>query len=179
MRTKQADRFSKEANSQSFLSESQYMESKAAVVSLLEEARPLHCLLTEKDHAFLLRHLEEALKWREGVFPLLGQYLRVKLADARVIPTQDAPRDVATGNSRIVYSMNEGHEESRVLVHSQPYFTVGFSLPVASFLGAALVGMSAGQQMPYLHSDSSVGYVLLKEVAFQPESAADETRGSA
>jgi hypothetical protein len=38
--------------------------------------------------------------------------------------------------------------------------------------GATLLGMRAGQSAPLLRADGTIGQVVLKDVAFQPEAAA-------
>ncbi len=146
-------------------------QSEKPLSSALDDLRPLDCVLTERDHSILNGRLQELLGYGEGVFPLLSRYLLAKLDDARIVETAKVSRDIATGNSRVIYALDAGHEDSRVLVHSHNYFVAGFSLPITSFLGLAILGAGAGQRLPYLEADGTLRQVLLKEVAYQPESS--------
>ena len=136
-----------------------------------EELRPIDCCLTCKDYTLLEGHLINALAAEWSYYPLLVRLIRTKLADARVILSDDMDQDVATGNSRVVFSLDGKHDDSRVLMHWDHAPMVGFGLRINTLLGATLLGMRAGQSAPLLRADGTFGYVNLKQVAFQPEAA--------
>lgn len=140
----------------------------------LDRVRPLDCLLTERDRAALEGHLDRLGGYGEGIYPQLLRYLDAKLADALRVRDDEIPRGLATGNSRIVYALPHGGEESRILVHSTNDFVVGFSLPTATLLGAALLGAMAGQRVPYLTAEGELRHAEIRAVPFQPEAAREE-----
>lgn len=132
----------------------------------LEVLRPLHCCLTCEDYSRLESHLYTSSVSSSS--PVL-RLLRVKLADAIVVPADTVGEDVATINSRLIYVVDGCRSDCRVLVTDENDLGVGFNLPVTTLLGATLLGMRNGQRAPFLRADGSVGYVLLKRVAFQPQ----------
>jgi regulator of nucleoside diphosphate kinase len=91
------------------------------------------------------------------------------LADASVVPSDAVDDDVATINSRLVYVVDGYRSDSRVLVNCENDLAVGFNLPVTTLLGATLLGMRSGQRAALLREDGSIGQVLLKRVAYQPQ----------
>lgn len=140
----------------------------------LERIRPLDCLLTERDRAALEGHLDRLTGYGEGIYPQLLRYLAAKLDDALRVGDDEVPQGLATGNSRIVYSLRPGHEESRILVHSTNDYVVGFSLPSATLLGAALLGGLAGQRVPYLTAEGELCHAEIRAVPFQFGHPGDE-----
>jgi regulator of nucleoside diphosphate kinase len=142
-----------------------------------EALRPLCCCLTAKDYTLLEGHLIKSREIGSGIYRLLGPLIRAKLADASIVLTDDVDFDVATGNSRVVFSADAGADESRVLVHWDEHYVVGLSLPIDTLLGTTLLGMRAGQRAPLLRADGTIGTVLLRSVAYQPEAARRRAAG--
>lgn len=137
----------------------------------LETLRPLDCYLTSRDYTLLEAHLLRLLDGGTDTDPLLARLIRTKLADARLVLTDDVEPTVATGNSRIVFATDGGREVERVLVHWDGHVALGPALPVQSLAGATLLGMRVGQRAPLIRPDGSVGYVTLDAVLHQPEAA--------
>jgi regulator of nucleoside diphosphate kinase len=125
--------------------------------------------LTSKDYTLLEGHL--ARLGEEGPQPLLSRLMRTKLSRARVVLTNDVDADVATGSSRIVFSADGGPDQSRILVHWDNNRVLGECLRVATLLGTTVLGMRAGQAAPLLRADGTLGWLVLKDVVFQPEAA--------
>ncbi len=142
-------------------------------LSDVDALRPFECWLTGRDHALLEGHL---LRSVDSL--LLSRLIRAKLADARLVLSDDVESDIATGNSHIVYSVDGKPDESRVLVHWDHEAMVEYSLPVNTLLGVTLLGMKAGQRAPLMRADGTVGEVFLRQIAFQPEAARRPASGT-
>lgn len=123
--------------------------------------------LTSRDYTLLEGHLYRL--GEDGPQPLLARLIRTRLSHARVVLTGDVDADVATGDSRVVISVDGRPDESRLLVHWDDSRVTGDTLRVATLLGVTVLGMRAGQEARLLRADGSLGRVLLREVAFQPE----------
>jgi regulator of nucleoside diphosphate kinase len=127
------------------------------------------CCLTSRDYTLLEGHLLRMGDSDSGAEPVLAALIRAKLARARVVLSADVDPDVATGGSRIVYSADEGPEQRRTLVH---WDSPGEDpLPVASLLGATLLGMRVGQLALVPRHDGGASRVSLVAVPLQPEAA--------
>jgi regulator of nucleoside diphosphate kinase len=124
--------------------------------------------LTTKDYSLLQGHLIRLRS--DGVDGLAARVLRAKLEHAVVLPPDLVEPDVATAGSRLEYVVDGRAEESR-LEHWYRHHTVGATVVVTSILGAVLLGMRGGQSAPLPRADGSVGRVVLRKVAYQPEAA--------
>lgn len=142
----------------------------------LETLRPLVCCLTSRDYTLLEAHLWRLLEGGADADLLLARLIRTKLADARLVLSDDIEPTVATGNSHVVFTADGGREVSRVLVHWDDDAVSGPTLPIPSLPGATLLGMHVGQRAPLIRPDGSVGYVALEAVLRQPEAARRQVR---
>lgn len=142
----------------------------AARAPRIEWMRPLQSCLTCKDYTLLEGHLLNlGSSGKED--PLLARLIRTKLADTRVVLSDDVAPDVATANSRIVLREEDAPESEKVLVHWDHECTNSFALPICSLLGTTLLGMRAGERAALLRDDGTVSSVELLRVDFQPEAA--------
>ncbi len=98
------------------------------------------------------------------------RFLSRELDRAIVCQPDIVPPNVVTMNSRIFFRRHSGQPVlSRTLVYDDDYAVVGGTLSVFTPLGAALLGLRDGSQMPYV-SREGVRYVAVVErVAYQPE----------
>lgn len=120
--------------------------------------------LPELDHLQLQHHLEQCERFRQPEWRLLACVLRdkIKMTD----PVSDPPaRDLAIGGSRVTYSVNRGPARTGLLAHRARSASGISVIPVASLLGATLIGMVAGQRAPLLLEGGSVLTVRLLEVS--------------
>jgi len=127
-----------------------------------------HCFLTSKDHAIL-----QSLRERAGR-DLNENYLHLldnKLSTAIIVLHQDVPRNVATLNSRVDYSVNGGPIDSCVLINNEELALAGMTLPITSLRGLALLGMVEGGQILIEHASGARERITLNRVAYQPEAA--------
>lgn len=139
----------------------------------LETMRPVTSRLTSRDYTLLEAHLWRLLEsdTASPIDRLLARLIRTKLADAAVVLSDDIEPLVATGNSRIRFSIDDRPAESRLLAHWDSQASVDSLLPIPTFAGVTLLGMAAGQRAPLLRADGSIGAVQLVAVTYQPEAA--------
>ena len=131
--------------------------------SLAEVMPRLRCrpVLPEADHQQLLLHLEVCEKNRGPSWTLLAYVLQNKLVNCEPVGTS-VDRDIVTGGSFVTYSVGGGAATSGLLVHrARPGLLQSGVVPVASLLGATLIGMRTGQRAPLLCEDGSVKSLLV------------------
>lgn len=149
----------------------------AAESPRLEMLRPIKCQLTSRDYVLLEGHLLKLLAGQDPADGLLLRLIRTKLADTGIVLSNDIAPDVATGDSRLVYSIDGDTGKTGVLRHWAHEHDGPDAVPVLSRLGITMLGMKANQQVPLLREDGSLGQVALIKVAFQPEAARQTPRG--
>ncbi len=137
----------------------------------LETMRPVTSRLTSRDYTLLEAHLWRLLDadCAPSDDRLLARLIRTKLADATVVLSDDIEPSIATGNSRIRFSIDDRPAESRLLAHWSSQASVDSLLPIPTFVGVTVLGMAAGQRSPLLRADGSIGAVQLDAVTYQPE----------
>lgn len=123
--------------------------------------------LTAADFALLQSCLEQS----PGSDAFTSLLVKRKLASARVVLPSDVPADVATINSRVVFRLDGGATETRVLVHWDHDLAQGLTLPVTTPLGIALLGMTGGKDVAVLLRGGRTRHLSLVRVAYQPERA--------
>jgi len=92
-----------------------------------------NCCLTTKDFAVLEVMLERRRAFADPIVHILEQ----KLSSADVVPNGSVGPDIVTLNSRVVFSIDAGHAETRTLVRNEVRGPVGSSLSVATRREAA------------------------------------------
>lgn len=140
-----------------------------SICEAIQKIRPIEAWLTSQDARRLREHLGRCDDIGSGVYPLLGALIRAKLADAVPVDRDEIGPEIATGYSRVIYALDGRAPQSQVLFHSGYPETGEFGLPICTLLGATLLGMRAGQCVPFLRADGTRGSVGLLEVAYQPE----------
>lgn len=141
----------------------------AVEAEAIRKIRPIEARLTGEDARRLQEHLGRCEDIGSGVYVLLGEFIRAKLADAVLVGPDEIDPDLATGYSQVVYAVGGGALQSKVLSHRDYVGTGQFVLSIRSLLGATLLGMKAGQCAPLLRADGTAGTVELHEVLCQPE----------
>jgi len=137
---------------------------------------PLPCRLTTKDQA-ILETLLERCQDQGGAYAAL---IARKLAGAEVRPGRDIPANVVTLDSRVLYRVDGGPAETRIVARSAvggP--VVGLLLPLTTLRGLALLGMAEGESVVVEEGGAQVT-LSVQAVAYQPEAARREAQiGSA
>ncbi|RTL97662.1 MAG: nucleoside-diphosphate kinase [Hyphomicrobiales bacterium] len=131
--------------------------------------------LTAKDFAVI----EAMLMRRRAFADPMAPTLERKLAESRVIATGAVEPDLATLNSRVIFRAGGGSSQTRTLVQAEASAPVGSSLPVATWRGLCLLGMTAGQSALAERPDGAAEPILLEDVAYQPEAARRAARDRA
>jgi regulator of nucleoside diphosphate kinase len=125
------------------------------------------CELTSKDHAILEVMHERSSALGEPIAPML----REKLAGARVVLRDEVHPDVVTLNSRVLFNVDGGVKQTRIVVQGELRALVGMTIPLATPLGIALLGLSPGQAATIERADGTLETVHLERVLYQPEAA--------
>ena len=136
----------------------------------IQRVRPIEAWLIREDARRLREHLARCEKIGSGVYPLLGAFIRTKLADAVIGDPQQVGPDVATGYSLVIYTVDGQASRSQVLSHWPSPIRGGFGLSTCSLLGATLLGMKVGQRSLLLRADGTTGTVELLGIAYRPAS---------
>lgn len=99
-------------------------------------------------------------------FLRLARLIRARSSDAQVVDADELPDDIVTGAALITFAVGRHRPETRRLYQWDCPARVG-GLPIGSFLGATLIGMSAGQRAPLIDGDGVVGVVQVLAVHAQ------------
>lgn len=97
-------------------------------------------IITTRDH-FVLDEIA-CLRMRSG--DAAARILIEKLKCSKIVSPEDVPADVITLGSRVVFSVDGGDAEARVLTHPDAHSVSAWSLPITAPRGAALLGLRAG-----------------------------------
>jgi regulator of nucleoside diphosphate kinase len=100
-------------------------------------------ILSTKDFTILEAMCDNAF----GHYDLLVPLIRRKIDRAIVVFRDDLPREIASINSRVVFSVNGGESDTRVLSTGQLTAPVGMVLPITAARGLALLGLGEGQEI--------------------------------
>jgi regulator of nucleoside diphosphate kinase len=137
------------------------------------------CVLTSRDYTLLEAWLIRALGSELEIDPMLIALVRAKLAAAQIVLTGDVEANRARGGSRVVYVLDRAAAPvSQLLSHWRPEAVEQNILPITSILGITLLGMSAGQRVPLIRSDGSIGGVWLEAVDARTERARTDREAS-
>lgn len=124
------------------------------------------CQLTTRDFSILQSQLERNDLFGDPILPLI----RDKLSSAGVVFPEDIDPRIVTLNSRVVFRVNHGPPDTRVVVHTRENTLVGVTIPIMIPRGLALLGMAEGQHAT-IHGPDHPDLIVVDEVAFQPEAA--------
>lgn len=113
--------------------------------------------LPENDLRQLRQHLGVCERTRPPAWTLLAHVLHYKIMS--MTPSNEARyTDIAIGGSRVTFSIDEKPPTSGLLVHDAGGIA---EIPVASLLGATLIGMGVLQRAPLLNEDGSISSILV------------------
>jgi regulator of nucleoside diphosphate kinase len=101
-----------------------------------------------------------------------AQALLEKLDKARILRVETIAADIATLGSRVVFSVDDGRPEARVLVLPAQHAAAGWTLPVTTPRGMALLGRAAGATVTAARHDGTTERLHVLDVIHQPEAAA-------
>jgi regulator of nucleoside diphosphate kinase len=126
-----------------------------------------HCQITAKDFTILEAILERTPLYDRAFRCLLER----KLSTARIVLRDDVDPQVATINSRVEYSVDNGPMDNRILIHGGESTVLGLTLPVTTLRGLALLGLRADASIIIGRPHGPEEEMRLHRVAYQPEAA--------
>ncbi len=134
----------------------------------VQAMRPIRSVLSQRDFRRLQELRRQCAAIESGVFPLLTHLIRVKLQDAHVRLPAEQGGPVATLGSRVTFSIRGTAPLSRTL------FDEGFAhdqagIPIKTFLGVTLLGMTVGQTVPLLNADGTTEALELVAIPWHVE----------
>lgn len=95
----------------------------------------------------------------------VARFLKTELARALVRPLEELPRDIVRMNRRVLFRVNDLDKlESRYLVFPQQYHPTGQYVCILSPLGVALLGLRAGNEMPFIELTGTAKRVTVEKV---------------
>ncbi|QPC43547.1 nucleoside-diphosphate kinase [Kaustia mangrovi] len=132
-----------------------------------------HCRLTAKDFTLLERLLERTPGSGAARFRRL---LRTKLSAATVLFRDDIDPRIATLDSRVVFNVDGGPTDTRILVLDGNRAMQGATLPVTTLRGLALLGLAAGDAVEVERPGGGTERLRLEAVAYQPAASGQASR---
>lgn len=100
-----------------------------------------------------------------------------KLDGSRIVRVDAVDPDVATLGSRVVFAVDGGQPEARVLVLPTQHAAAGWTLPVTAPQGLALLGRTAGDVVAATRRDGAAERLYLLDVLHQPEAVMRDEGG--
>jgi regulator of nucleoside diphosphate kinase len=94
------------------------------------------------------------------------------LEQCQVVAPDSVAADVVTLDSRVVFRVNEGAVEERVIVLPDAHAVPGQPLPVTAPRALAMLGLRAGSTIVSHRRDGSSECIEILAVAYQPEEVA-------
>lgn len=125
------------------------------------------CQLTTKDFAILETMLERLTATGDPLVPML----RRKLSSATVVFSDEIDPGVVTLNSRVVFRVDGGPADTRIVVQGTLRGFVGLTIPISVPRGLALLGLSAGDEAVIDCPGGPIETLVVEDVLFQPEAA--------
>lgn len=126
--------------------------------------RPISSVLSTYDYWQLAEHHRRCEDLGGALFMRLARLIRAKMADANVVDIDALAPDVVTGASSATFALALRRPETRILYHWGYPDRERNTLPVGTFLGVTLIGMSVGQRMPLLNGTGAAGEVQVLSV---------------
>jgi regulator of nucleoside diphosphate kinase len=95
-------------------------------------------------------------------------FLLSELRRAEVCHPAILPEEVVSANCRVIYRVDdEPRTRAHLLVHPEDLTWPGAEVSVTTPLGAALIGLSVGDRMPYTEIDGSRHEVLVEGIGLR------------
>lgn len=122
-------------------------------------------ILSEQD----LHRLETMLEHQAKLTPTMQQ-LENELARADVVAPQDVPSNVVSMNARVMITLGSAAEPNEiVLVYPHEFKGEKGQVNVVAPIGAAILGLSEGQEIEWPQPDGDLMKVKIEKVLYQPE----------
>lgn len=104
----------------------------------------------------------------QGQDDLVLEFLLSELRRAEVCHPAALPEEVVSANCRVIYRIDdETKTRAHLLVHPEDLIWPGAEIAVTTPLGAALIGLSVGDRMPYTEQDGSRHEVMVEGIGLR------------
>jgi hypothetical protein len=144
-----------------------YLRKPAPVPCDVAALRPIRAVLSTHDYWQLAEHRRRCEDLGGTLFMRLARLIRAKMADADIVDADALVPEAVTGASRVSFALGRRRPETRTLYHWGYPDKERSRLPVGTFLGVTLIGMSAGQRMRLLNERGVAGEVQVLAVRAQ------------
>lgn len=120
-----------------------------------------------------LQRLETMLEHQSKLTPTM-QHLEDELARADVVAPQEIPENVVTMNARVKITIASANEPTEIiLVYPHDFRGDKGQVNVLAPVGAAILGLSEGQEIEWPQPDGHLMKVKIEKVLYQPEREGD------
>lgn len=120
-----------------------------------------------------LQRLETMLEHQSKLTPTM-QHLEDELARADVVAPQEIPENVVTMNARVKITIAPANEPTEIiLVYPHDFRGDKEQVNVLAPVGAAILGLSEGQEIEWPQPDGHLMKVKIEKVLYQPEREGD------
>jgi len=126
-------------------------------------------IVSEQD----LKRLETMLEHQSKLTPTM-EHLEEELARANVVAPQDVPANVVTMNARVLVTIAPDTTATEItLVYPHDFRGDKGQVNVLAPVGAAILGLSEGQEIQWPQPDGHLMKVRIERVLYQPEREGD------
>lgn len=120
-----------------------------------------------------LQRLETMLEHQSKLTPTM-QHLEDELARADVVAPQEIPENIVTMNARVKITIAPANEPTEItLVYPHDFRGDKGQVNVLAPVGAAILGLSEGQEIEWPQPDGHLMKVKIEKVLYQPEREGD------
>lgn len=139
----------------------------ATGIGSIADLRPIRAVLTSRDYWCLQEHRRRCEDIDAAMFMRLARLIRAKMEDATVLSCDEITPDTVTGSARVTYLLDQNRPKTRRLYHWGYPDRARNRLPVCTFLGITLIGMSAGQRAKLINANGIAGELQVLAVHSQ------------
>jgi hypothetical protein len=122
-------------------------------------------IILQTDYQKLQEHLEDCACAMRPCSALLIYVLSHKLMNTKPVSNVHCS-DLVTGGCRVTYTVDDHAPQASKLAHRARAGLVSGAIPVASLLGATLIGMRIGQRAPLLDEDGKISRLAVIDVSY-------------
>ncbi|MDX8537651.1 MULTISPECIES: nucleoside-diphosphate kinase [Mesorhizobium] len=128
--------------------------------------KTIYCVTT-KDLGMIEVMLLRRRAFADPIVPVLER----KLSQSSIVPVDLVGPDLVTLASRVTFCIDGGPAETRTLVQSETFASIGAGLSVSTWRGLSLLGMRKGQSLLVERPDGRNEWIVVEDVPYQPEAA--------
>jgi regulator of nucleoside diphosphate kinase len=123
-------------------------------------------MVTDRDYEKLISFIDR----HSTAMPRVARFLEQELERAELVPSRNIPSDVVTMNSRLLFRTTaDGLSRAVTLVYPAEADLLAGRLSIMTPAGVALLGLRAGQSMPWEDRTGAIKTLTVQHVLYQPE----------